>query len=314
MRLRGAHLLKSLFNGGNIVVKIGPVVVKRVGGADARRKFSSELVARQMLAGVGIETVRVRAGTGGVHVLVMERAAKPTLDHELNASNLRAFEAHVIEMAERGIGPDAPAGYYWVDARRHVQSHRSFADFLLRDFAESEPLFTAAFPAFDRNAIRAILASPPEPRIRIVVPTDVAPKNVVFLNGEFAHLDLETVVVGPPEFLLVKAAYNLASDLGDLHDCRAVRHRLLQCCENAERARASLAFALVRRMVYESRAKRTDKRAGAALTALLHAASLEDVVTHLEGTWNAHQGASAFNSPAGTPASPASRETPGAGR
>ncbi|HEX6557885.1 MAG TPA: hypothetical protein VF021_00440 [Longimicrobiales bacterium] len=219
----------------------------------------------------------------------------------------------MLEMAERAVHPGAPNGYYWVDAVPHLQSHPTFVDFLVRDFQNTEAAFAAAFPRFDRDAIRSILASAPEPRTRIVVPTDVAPKNVVYANGQFAHLDLETVVVGPPEFLLVKAAANLASDLGDLHDARAVRRRLLQHCESAERARASLLFALVRRMVYENQAKRIDARPAAALSALLNGAPLHEAVTHLEGTWNAHSSTATLNSPATLPASQVSREQLGAG-
>ena len=92
--------------------------------------------------------------------------------------------------------------------------------------------------------------------------------------------------VGPPEFLLVKAAMNLASDVGDRFGGRQARRRLLDHCASRDNARAALIFALHRRMVYEAHAGRTDPRAGQALHAALAGSTLDESINWLEGSWD----------------------------
>jgi hypothetical protein len=72
--MKGQHFISSLLRGGNTVVTAGPVVIKRVGGRDPRRKFFSENLGRALLTQVGIDVVPVLASFRPANVIVMRGA------------------------------------------------------------------------------------------------------------------------------------------------------------------------------------------------------------------------------------------------
>jgi hypothetical protein len=286
MEIPGSFHLKRLLAGKNVVVMAGPFVIKRVGHPNQRRKFHSETIGRELLSRVGIATVPIRAAFKLLDAFVMERSPVPTLNRMLTEKLVSAFGQHVIELATRRLPLNAPSGYYWLDAPNRIRAYPGYADFLAEEFAAEEAIFAAAYPSHNLHDIRACLRNAERQPDRLLVLTDVAPKNVVYHDGQFMHLDLEVTLAGPPEFLLVKAAVNLASDVGSQLGARRVRVELLQQCGSLANARAALVFALLRRMVYEARAKTSDSRAGAALQATLAGEPLANAITYLEGSWD----------------------------
>jgi hypothetical protein len=286
MHVPGWHYLAGLLKGRNVIVMAGPLVIKRVGNPNPRKKYYSEIAARRLLSQVGVSTIPIHIGIKPVGTFVMQRAARPTLNRMLTKELLATFGEHVAQLAADRLPRDTPDGYYWLDEPANVRRHPTYVDFLRNESIDDQAMFSAAYPAFDLRSINEVLGQADPRPDRLLVLTDVAPKNVVFHDGTFTHLDLEVTLVGPPEFLLVKAAINLASDVGDKFDGRRVRKFLLDRCAHAANARAALVFAMVRRMEYEARARSSDPRAAAALGAVLAGESLENAITRLEGSWD----------------------------
>jgi hypothetical protein len=286
MHIPGSHLLKRLRSGGNIVAMAGPFVIKRVGGSNPRRKFYSETTARQWLSQAGVATVPIRLQVGVLNTFVMQRAAVPTLNRSLTENLLAAFADHVIVLSTLRLPPSAPAGYYWLDEPAQRRAYATYGEFLARESITDPSAFRVTHPAVELEQAEACFLKAEQQPERLLVLTDIAPKNVVHHDGRFTHLDLEVTLVGPPEFLLVKAAMNLASDVGDRFGGRSARRRLLDHCASRDNARAALVFALLRRMVYEAHAGRTDPRAGRALQAALSGRALDEAITWLEGSWD----------------------------
>lgn len=286
MHFPGAHLVHRLFSGGNVVAMAGPFVIKRVAGRDRRRKFYSETTARQWLSQVGVATVPIHLQVGVLQTFVMQRAAVPTLNRSLTASLLEAFADHVIELSTLRVPPTAPAGYYWLEVPARRRVYASHGEFLQRESIADPSAFRLAHPSVSLDQAAACFAQAEQRPDRLLVLTDIAPKNVVYHQGRFTHLDLEVTLVGPPEFLLVKAAINLASDVGDRFGARNARRRLLEQCACASNARAALVFALLRRMAYEAHVGRTDPRATRALHDALAGCPLDESINRLEGSWD----------------------------
>ena len=286
MHFPGSYLVKRLFSGGNIIAMAGPFVIKRVGGSHPRRKFYSETTARRWLSQVGVPTVPIHFQVGVLNSFVMQRAAVPTLNRSVTEDLLAAFVDHVIELSALRLPPNAPPGFYWLDEPTQRRAYPTYNEFLARESITDRPAFRTAHPSVRLEEAEACFQKAEQQPARLLVLTDIAPKNVVYHDGRFTHLDLEVTLVGPPEFLLVKAAMNLASDVGDRFGGRQARRRLLDHCASRDNARAALIFALLRRMVYEAHAGRTDPRAGQALHAALAGSTLDEAINWLEGSWD----------------------------
>jgi hypothetical protein len=284
--MRGSYLIRSLLGGANTVIMVGPYVLKRFGGPHARRKYFSEVRARAVLRTSGVDVVPVILELRPARTIVMRRAPGPTLNRQLSRETLRAFEEHVVDLARHRLAPGEPPGFYWLDAPGQGQTHDSFVELLTGELAARGDALTRAYPQIDLRALRQVLeAAEPFPE-RVLVLTDIAPKNVVLANGRFAQMDLEATLVGPPEFLLVKAAVNLATDLGAHHGARDVRRRLLDRCASEPTARACLAFAVTRRLLHDAQRGRRDPRPSAALHTLLDNHPLDSAIAHLENDWD----------------------------
>ena len=286
MHFPGSHLVKRLVGGGNVVAMAGPFVIKRLAGQNPRRKFYSETTARQWLSDMGVATVPIHLQVGVLRTFVMQRAAVPTLNRSLTEDLLATFADHVIELSTSRMPPSALAGYYFLDEPTHRRVYASYGEFLARESIPDPSAFRTAHPSVKLEEAEACFQkAEPQPE-RLLVLTDIAPKNVVYHEGRFIHLDLEVTLVGPPEFLLVKAAMNLASDVGDRFGGRRARRKLLDHCASRDNARAALIFALLRRMVYEAQVGRTDPRAAQSLHAALAGSPLDDAINRLEGSWD----------------------------
>lgn len=288
--MRGLHIASRVLHGRGAVVMLGPYVIKRFAGADAPRKFFSEVHARSLLTRAGVPVVPILWSAPRITTFVMPRASA-TLNHELDAARLASFGEHAIELAQLRLPDDEPAGYYWLDTPSRRVVYRTFIEFLLAESGVDDRAVRSILGRAAVNRIEELFASAQPAPPRLPIPTDIAPKNVVLADGRFTHLDLEGVLIGPPEFLLVKAAINLSTDIGGLHSTPAIVRRLLAQCTSAENVRASLAFAFVRRLRFEARAGRRDDRPTAALAALLDGEPAGTAMAQLEASWDA--GASA---------------------
>ena len=295
LRIPGAHHLRGLIEGHNVIVMAGPIVVKRTGQPQRRRKFVSESWGREILGTAGIRTVPILARLPALSTFVMQRSRASTLNHHLTDEHVAAFGAHVLEVARHRLPAGFSEGYGWLDSPKRMRLHSTFVDFLVHEFGAVQQRFEAAHSQYDsKQILHCLQGAEPHPE-RLLVLTDIAPKNVVYDGGEFIHLDLEITLIGPPDFLLAKAAINLATDLGDRFGSRRVRRDILAQCSSSATARAVLVFSLVRRMMYEAQRSRLDPRAGHALHAALAGASLEEVIDRVEGTWGTSPQQSAAN-------------------
>jgi hypothetical protein len=285
MDFPGSHYLKGLLKKRNVIVMAGPLVIKRVGHPKPARKYYSEIHARRILGEMGVSTVPVHAGFQPIATFVMQRAPA-TLNRVLTDHALAAFADHVIELASRRLPADAPHGYFWLDEPARMRAYPSWAEFLVSEFTDDISSLARSYPSFNMRDVEALLRQGESSDHRLLVPTDVAPKNVIYERGSFTHLDLEVTLVGPPEFLLVKAAVNLASDIGDSFGGRQARARILSHCSSTATASASLAFSLLRRMGFEARIGSSDTRASSALSAVLAGEPIAEAITRLEGSWD----------------------------
>jgi hypothetical protein len=80
-------------------------------------------------------------------------------------------------------------------------------------------------------------------------PMDVCPKNIFCVDHRFVHFDLETTIIGTPELLLTKSALNFARDCA-INEANPAIGILMQNCQTSDAARACLAFALVRMILF----------------------------------------------------------------
>ena len=285
MGIPGWRFLAALRAGKTTVVVRGPIAAKILRGGQARRKYFSEHAARLILAQVGIATVPILARFMPFKLLIMPNAG-PTLNTHLTLDNLAAFDQHITQFARITVPRTTPPGYYWLDRSRRMHPYDSFVEFLMGEFGRRALDFIARFPSFDLEGLRGIFQAAEAHPARLLVPTDIAPKNVTYANGRFAHLDLEATLIGPPEFLLVKAAVNLASDVGTWEATRPIRAGWLERCPSRDNARAVLAFALVNRMLYDAPASRSNTKALTALRLLLDGGALASVVNQIEAGWD----------------------------
>jgi hypothetical protein len=262
----------------------GPLVIKRLGGTDARRKYHSERQGRRLMKLVGLNVVPVLAGSALARVIVMPRVRTPTLDHVLTEAALHDFAHHVIAASRMSFPEHEASGYYWIDAPGSIRTYPDFVSFLLHESGVETAASGGGLADDERQAGREVLGRAERTPRRLLVLTDIAPKNAILDDGVITHLDLEATLVGPPDFLLVKAAVNLATDCGDRAAAREARLMLLRSCHEPT-ARACLLFSVLRRIRYDRSVASTDHRPAAALRSILDGAPLEEAVTRLEGSW-----------------------------
>lgn len=256
----------------NDVVAIGPIVIKRFRRQHATRRFWSEKLTRRILP-PSIRTIPILASFPYLKTIVLPRIQTIALDKRAS----HTFVNHTKKLTEQLLLSETDRHSYWVDSEGRVVKFPSFREFLENELKNHLKGHGAEFLFGFHHQVAELFARTPFGNKQLCCLIDVAPKNVCELNGEYIHYDLENTIIGPEEFFLARTAINVIRD-GYFENSLEAAEEIMSYGSDVSLVRSSIAFTLVRMLLFNSVVPHASIQPKNALKILLEGAAISRIL------------------------------------
>lgn len=243
-------MIRRVPSGHNRVTIVGRWVIKAFRGHNADRRYWSEKLTREVLSTRGILHVPIVTSSDLLRTIVMQRAGDPPLATYLAPERIILLGDYTLKLAA-DLAVTAFEGFGWLDRPKRMQLYLDFGEFLHTQWRNYLRYYGPIVLGPESRGVEQILSLASSSRTNaLYCLTDVAPKNLLYIDDHFIHYDLEGTLIAPRDFFLARTAVTLVRDAGDSPEMVEAARRVLACTEDLDTVRASFAFSFLRMLIY----------------------------------------------------------------